>query len=435
MKSLYQQLDQLAADRWARTGVRVLLRACWIIACVWCIALGGHLVWGWPLHGGALAVVSLGILGAALILLLRPRMTRSTVARRLDRRFHLDEQLATAVELAHARPEADSIAARLLAESSRTVGLVQKRVSHQQARPWSEVLALVALLLMLGGLGIMVAIGQPDAGLVGAGLAPLPGLEQPQDQPLPQEPTKPQNGGPQAPGDQQQASAASDPQLLAPIADALRDQGATRPAADALDRGDVAGAAQALRALADQAGQLSSESRRNLGAKLRAAADQIQARDPTLAGQLRQSANGLQRGGSVTSKALEDLASALEHSQQAPSDANQQAQTGQQGQQGQPGQQGQQGQQGGQGGTGNTSGEQRQSAPSSRLGIDGKPIELDAQGSGQRAESSDKQPSSAEVVPGTTSGNGSGGTIGTIGADPLRVPVEDRDVVQGYFTP
>lgn len=434
MQSLYQQLDQLAADRWARTGVRMLLRACWIAACMWCIALGGHLVWGWPLHGGALAVLSLGTIGAALILLLRPRMSRSTVARRLDRRFHLDEQLATAVELAHARPGADSITARLLAESSRTVGLVRKRISHQQAAPWSEVIVLVALLLMLAGLGIMVAIGRPDAGLVGAGLAPLPGLEQPQDQQPPQEPAKPQTGGPQSPtGQQQNQAASSDPQLLAPIADALRDQGATRPAADALDRGDVAGAAQALRELADQAGQLSSESRRNLGAKLRAAADQIQGRNPSLADQLRQSAVGLQRGGSASSKALEDLASALEQNQQAPSDANQQAQ-GKQGQSGQ-GQQGQQGQGGGQGGTGLASGEQRQSAPSSRLGVDGKPIELDAQGSGQRAESSGAQPSSAEVVPGTTSGNGSSGTIGAIGADPLRVPVEDRDVIQGYFTP
>src|SRR3712207_3400565 len=99
-QNLYQQLDQLATDRWARRGVRTLLRAAWLAACVWCIGLGGHLLWGWPLRYDMLAILSLGLIGSGVILLLRPKLSPRDAARRLDRRFHLDEQLATAVEVA-----------------------------------------------------------------------------------------------------------------------------------------------------------------------------------------------------------------------------------------------------------------------------------------------------------------------------------------------
>jgi hypothetical protein len=37
-------------------------------------------------------------------------------------------------------------------------------------------------------------------------------------------------------------------------------------------------------------------------------------------------------------------------------------------------------------------------------------------------------------VPGRTSGGGTNAE-GSIGADPLRVPVDERNVVQEYFTP
>ncbi|MFN8477274.1 MAG: hypothetical protein U0074_05510 [Kouleothrix sp.] len=43
-------------------------------------------------------------MGIGVALLLRPRLKPSQAARRLDQRFHLDEQLATAAEVAARNP-------------------------------------------------------------------------------------------------------------------------------------------------------------------------------------------------------------------------------------------------------------------------------------------------------------------------------------------
>ena len=60
---LIQHLNQLATDRWARQGVRTLLRAAWLGASIWCIGLGGHLLWGWSLRPGLLEALALGMVG------------------------------------------------------------------------------------------------------------------------------------------------------------------------------------------------------------------------------------------------------------------------------------------------------------------------------------------------------------------------------------
>ena len=295
---LLQKLDHLSTDRWARRGVRMLLRAAWLSVCIWCIALGGHMLWGWPLRTNVLGAVALAILGGAVVLLLRPRLASRAAARRLDRRFHLDEQLATAVEVAATTPPPGSIAARLVMESSHTAELLQRRITRRQRPPWQDILTLVALSLVAIGLWVISGVGFPD--LSGSPL-PLPPLMSAQDpaQQLPQEPQAPgqagqatpgENGQPGQNGGEAQASAAGDPQAIQALADALRDQGATRPAAEALDRGDLAGAAQQLRELADQAGQLSQSSRDELANSLEDAAQQIEGSDPQLADQINQSA-------------------------------------------------------------------------------------------------------------------------------------------------
>ncbi|GAB4214821.1 MAG: hypothetical protein OHK0022_53940 [Roseiflexaceae bacterium] len=449
---LVKQLDQLALERWARQGLRTVLRALWLGVCVWCIGLGGHLVWGWPLRYDLLAAAALGLLGIAVLSLLRRRMAPREVARRLDRRFHLDEQLATALELPPAQPSG-SIGERLLAESSRTVAVVQRRIGRQQQQPWSEVLALLALTLVLIGLLVLTGIGRPGPGV--AEVPPLPVLLQPEpgdtasdpEQPPPPQPNAQQPGG-QQPGQQ---PAAGDPSAVGALADALRGQGATRPAAEALDRGDLAQAAQELRELADQADQLSQSAREDLADRLRDAANQLQNRNPDLAEQLRDSADNLERGGAQARDALDDLARAIEGlgNSQPAADNSQQGEQGQQGQQGQDGQQGQQGQQQnqpeqqGQGGSqpGSASnspgGEQRQSSPPNRLGVEGQPLPLEAEGEGQQAERQSNRPATSVGSPsrsqresGTPDGSACSGC-----ADPLRVPVDERDVVQDYFSP
>lgn len=482
---LYQQLEQLATDRWARQGIRTLLRAAWLSACVWCIGLGGHLVWGWPLRYDLLGALALAIIGIGVVSLLRPKMSVREVARRLDRRFQLNEQLATAIEVIQTQPPPTMLSGRLMVEAGQTTVSLQRRISRRQKPPWSEVIALLALGFVVLGLLFLAGIGRINQELIGAGLPPLPPLAQPQspDQPAEEPFTPPQGqqpGGqqPGAPDSAQQGQpGATDPQSMSAIADALRDQSATRPAADALDQGDTAGAAQQLRELADQAGQLSQQARSDLANELEGAADQLQQSNPELADQLRESASGLEQGGQEASEALDDLASAVEGlgqqgqqgqsgqgdqqgQQGQPGQGDQQGQVGQQGQPGQQGQLGQGDQQGqgqsgqgdqqsqsgqenpnGQGGAGNgagngVGGEQRQAAQSGRLGVEGQPVELDAQGAGQNTNNPSEQ---TTVTEGTSSGFTQGGESSDqtvrIGADPLRVPLDERDVVQEYFAP
>jgi hypothetical protein len=453
----------------------MLLRAAWLSVCIWCVALGGHMLWGWPLRTNIIGAAALAIIGGAVLLLLRPRLASRAAAHRLDQRFHLDEQLATAVEVAASNPPPGSIAARLVMESSHTAELLHRRIVRRQRPPWHDILTLLALSLVAIGLWVISGVGFPD--LSGSPL-PLPPLASAQDpaQQLPQEPQapgQPDQDGQAAPGEggqpgqnggEAQAASAGDPQTIQALADALRDQGATRPAAESLDQGDLAGAAQELRELADQAGQLSESARDDLANALEDAAQQIQGNDPQLADQLEQSADGLRQGGQDAAKALDDLARAIEQLRTAPPDQagqNGQPAPGQPGQEGQSGQGGEQGQSGeqsqsqgdgqseaqgqgqGQGeGTGagsGSGGEQRQAQPSSRLGVEGQPVPLESAGEGQvPAQASDERPTGPARPGGSggfTQGGASSGERVQVGADPLRVPIDERDVVQDYFQP
>ncbi len=465
---LFHTLNQLATDRWARRGVRVLLRAAWLSVCIWCIGLGATMVWGWPLRINILGAAALAVIGGGVALLLRPRLRAPQAARRLDQRFHLDEQLATATEVAATNPPPGSVAARLLAEAEQTAALLQRRIARRQRPPWNDMLTLGLLVVVALGLWIMSGVGLPQFNTTPL---PLPPLAQPQDpaQQLPEEPQQPDPNQPGAgaqPGGSEpapnQAGGAADPQTLEALADALRDQGATRPAAEALDRGDVRGAASQLRELADQASQLSEATRNTLADNLRAAADDIRSRNPGLAEQLEQSADNLERGGQRAAEALDDLAQAIEDLPTTPPPAGGEQGEGEQGQNGQgspngqgaqegpgAGQNGNQGEQPapdgsgsspGQGGGGagdGPAGEQRPADTSDRLGVEGQPVPLDSAGQGDipAEPSGPLQPGQGQQRPGFTQGGNSSNQRVDVGADPLRVPLDERDVVQEYFQP
>src|SRR5262245_19900027 len=159
---LFHNLNHLATDRWARRGIRMLLRAAWLGVSIWCVGLGGHLLWGWALRTNILGALGLAVLGIAIALLLRPRLKPYEAARRLDRRFHLDEQLATAVEVAATNPPPGTIAARLIADSSHTTELLRRRIAKRQSLPWHDLLTLAMLGLVALGLSIIVGIGAPN---------------------------------------------------------------------------------------------------------------------------------------------------------------------------------------------------------------------------------------------------------------------------------
>lgn len=399
------------------------------------------MLWGWPLHTSLLEAFALAAIGIGVALLLRPRLKPIQAARRLDQRFHLDEQLATAAEVAARDPAPGSIGARLVAEATQTAALLQRRIARREHPPWNDLLTLGLLVIVALGLWIMSGVSLPE---INALPLPLPALSEPQDpaQQLPAEPIAAQSGA-TAPGSTQPG--VSDPQVLQALADALRDQGATRPAAAALDRGDTAGAARELRQLADQASQLSEATRNALADHLRQAADTIGPRNPELASQLEQSAAGLERGAQSAAQALDDLARAIETVPTAPAAASQpngtQESSGEDpnGPATPPQEQSSNAPEPGGGDASNgTSGAQRPANTSDRLGVEGQPVPLESAGTGEvPADSSGAlPPRQGEQRPGFNPGgsNGSNQPV-DVGNDPLRVPMDERDVVQEYFQP
>lgn len=423
---LYDQLDRLAIDRWARTAVRIMLRVAWLSLSIWCLGYAAVLLWGWAPRRELLSTLALGLLlSGALLLLFRRRLSPMQVARGLDRRFRLNEQLSTALEVASNGRQPDGIAARLVTDSTRTAVLLRRRIEARARPPWVEVIALLALALMLLGFTILSDIDRNQSALLPL---PLPGLLPPESaaEPPPNEQRaeEQQQPQPQAAAPQQsQAGAQQGGQSAAErLADALRDQAPTRSAAEALDQGNTAGAAAELRELADQAGDLSQRSREDLAEQLRDAASDLGAANPGLAQQLERSAQGLEQGGEAASQALDELARTVENL----------------GGQGQGQAQGQQGQQnpGGSQGSGDGGQGGGQSAPSERLGVDGVPIELGGEGEGENITGNADSTGTRVMPQGREQGQPrQSPDVVQTGDDPLSIPADLRDVVQGYFSP
>ncbi len=505
--SLFLQLHRMASERWIDRMLRRVLRCSWLALCAWCAGIGLSLVLGQAPDLALTGTLSLLILLAGLVMLLfERRMSAHMVARRLDRRFRLQEQLATALEIASTRPEHESIAAHLLDQSANTLRHVRRRLNQKRQVPWSDLVTLLAVLLVAIGLFLIAGIGHP---MLAAEPQPLPTLLGSAGDPLADEPLDPTNrtqissgagdtsaapgadptengaglpgqgtdeqqagngqdanqqanGGQPGTQGQQNTSSQGQPQVSDPtaqrnideIANALRDQGVTRPAADALDRGDLRSASQELRALADQASALSDSTRRDLANDLRRAASQIQQNNPALAQQLRDSARGIERGNDQAALGLDQLAQAIEsmagqqpgESQQGQGQgegqgSGQEALDGQQPGQGQqiPGQggQGEGNQTGSGGGAGNMgAGEQRPIDNSSRIGADGQPLPIEVQGPGSTSGPPPDQATAGGIIAvGGVAGGNASSSAGGSGPDPLRVPLDERDVVQDYFTP
>lgn len=431
---IHKRLDRLAQDRWTRRAIRILLRSAWVGLSLIVIGLGLRMLTNWQIGiMNLIAVAMLCIAGGAVLLLRRP-LSPEAAARRLDRRFGLDNQLATALEIS-ARSDThppEGVAAYLLEHANQTTVQVQRYVRAKQRPPWMEVLTLVAVLLLALGMVVVSDLGS-TANLPNP--EGLPDLAAAPNTPPPDAPQQATDNSMLA-GDAGAANAtgqlsAEQQQQAQAIADALRDQSATRPAAEQLDQGNTAGAAQSLRELADQANQLGDETRNDLSNQLREAADQIAPTNSQLAEQVRASADALQQGADTAADGLEQLADAVEQlgnqgnpqsiaNSPPPDQADPNA-----------------GQQGGGTAAGNNPVEQREREQShERLNVDGVPLELASNGTGSAAEGEpDQIAGGVGNFSRSTAGGNADSSVVQIGDDPLYIPPELRDVVQKYFAP
>lgn len=445
--ALERQLERLASQRWSRRGVRTLIQAACLGVSCWVIGLGGHLAFGWNLDYTILKALFLGIVAFGAVMLLRPRIPAQAVAERIDQRFGLNEQVATALEVSQ-RGEAEGVAAHLLMKASHNTAQVQRFTLQRYRFPWVETGTLVALLLLTGGMLLLVSIQLPDS-LYGSA-EPLPPLAQPDDPPeeFPMEPFEPPPGSgsqmtaTESEGGMIEAVLNSNQPTLSAIADALRDLSVTRSVAEAIDQGDIARAAQNLREVADQADRLSSETRRDLSNALQDAANEIGPSDPDTSTKLRDSSHEMQQDSEGAADALDNLASTLEelgglmqqsanNQQTPPSQTPQEEQT-----------QDWQNNATGSSNAGNDvppDDQRERSRPHERLGVEGVPFELEGGDDGNTPTSSDDEIDAALDDSGAgrfeTGASSTDNNIVEAEEDPLRIPADLRDVVQEYFSP
>jgi hypothetical protein len=433
------RLHAIARTLRARRRLRLGVRAIWLALAVWCLGVIARLL-GLPIAPNLLLGASglTLLIAAAYAWFSQPSLTQ--LAHGLDDRYQLGQQLGTALEVTD-RAEVNPLEDRLIQETDTLLVRIRRYFDSQPVVPWREIETFAALGLLAVGLWFATGPQLPDS-LSPIALPTLPTpvaptetaqQSQPTEQPVREEPPPPELSP--------EAQAAADA-----IADALRDNGATRSAADALDQGDTPGAARELRELADQAEQLSDQARRDLAEGLRDAAEQLGDSQPGLSSELEQQADALERGGAETAEALEDLARTVEQLGQD----GQQAAEGEQGESGQSEQQGQgeqpgdqQGQaSGGSSGAGNGLGGEQRGAQSGASEAQGESLPLPPSENTDGPTISATGPKGPNVqleAGGTGSAQSNGGNSADQPlageADPLAIPSEYRDVVEDYFSP
>jgi hypothetical protein len=426
------------ALRWRRR-VRLTVRAVWLALAAWCVGLGA-IVAGVPVPlpvPVAVAVLTFAC-GVAYAWWSQPSLAQLTHG--LDRFFDQHDQTVTALEIARRGP-ANAIEARVIHDATNWLAELRRYVAGLPLVPWREAETLLAVALV--SLALTVAIGpRTPTAQSPLGLPALPPPAAPTAVAAPQASDLPVNG---------QSGTMGDPAAQA-VVDALGDvlapNGATRPAADALRRGDLEAAASELRELADGADQLGDEARNEVADQLRKAADQLRAAQPELADRLEQQASGLAQGGQAAAQALEDLARTVEGlgqaqvAQASPGAQPGDAQDGAGGGDAQQSDGGSQAQEGSGGGAGSVPGSETRSTPPSAAQAQGSdlPLPSSATSGGATTDARGSKGPSIEIEAGGTGGTDSAGgnTSGEAiqsEADPLAIPPEYRDVVENYFTP
>ncbi|RRR69104.1 MAG: hypothetical protein EI684_16565 [Candidatus Viridilinea halotolerans] len=422
--TLHRQLKQLASDRWAQRGVRLLLRATMLALLLLAGAAALQLFSAYTPNWALVNAAALACVGVGAGLVLRRPASPPEVARDLDRRFQLHEQLGTALELA---TPTEGVAVHLHEQSRTTMQRLHAQVAVQQVTPWREITTTLVLLLLV--LGLLFISGRTSQAQVPPEALRPPEADTvpPSDPPIPDvpPPPPPAEGMPDPGASQLVLTDPTDLAVAAALAEALREQSVTRPAAEALERGQAGDAAQQLRDLADQAAGLTPQTRDDLAQALRDAASQIEPLDNALANQVRGAAEQLNTTGYDPADAFTDLAQAIEQWAQERSQSQEQPAA--------PADSS-----GGAGaGSAPIPGEQREHVRE-RLGVEGVPLELESSGPG--SVPTDGNPLGAPQ----DSAGGSGGSFtrgsqsgeaGTMRGDPLRIPLDLRDVVQDYFSP
>jgi hypothetical protein len=450
--------------------VHWLIRAAWLALLAPALFMAGYLWLGWQVHWSYWLYPMVGIMLVSMLWAVRP-ISLKKIAYRLDDRLGFRTQLITAYEVSQADNDVDNLVVhRLLHEGVNVVVNIRREVRIFNRTFWLEMQALIGVLVLLGAMLLLDALNPrlPNATLVEL---PPPLPEPAADEVIPPNPQL--FPPPFAPEMQVQAlSGEAVQEALEALADALRDLAVTRAAAEAIDRGDLAEAAESLRGLADQLGELSEEARAELGDALGEAAAEVGDEAPGLsqplqAGSQALGADDLGQAG----QSLADLAEALEALQESPQETAQapqeppqpgeeaqaQAESGNdpaaetgQPQAGEPEspsagsesaeEAAEPAEQPAEGGEGDGTGEgEEQPTEAERLALEGQPLELESDS--EPLEEQVLQPAELDAAAGdrltedSPFARGSANASTDLGPDPLSYPWDKREIIRRYFTP
>ena len=428
---------------WYWRLLRLFLRSFWVS-----VAVG---VGGWQLsqaNGWPISLVVWGAVSYALFMVLFPSsllwpIPIPLLARRLDVAFKLRDRLSTANEISERAP-GNYLEQRLLTSANTLLRTVRGHLSRQNHMPWTDLaLSVVALALLFGIYlnattldappPLTAAAAQPPnlPALTAEEPAPLPGLA-PEDQPEPppgSEDSQQNTAGKTPSADEAQAA-------MDALTEALGEQAITQSAAADLAQGNAEGAADRLRQLADQAGELDPEARQGLADSLQDAADQLADTAPDVSQALQDAAQGIApsegdpaESAAEAAAALEDLANLIEGLDQArtsgTSGTSEPAGSG--------------GSAAGDAEGNSVDRESQSGGTTQRLQTDGQPVELPADQLTEDQTGVLQPPehtgSATDTVNTPFTQTGASGTSSNQPADPLSFPWRLRRVIQRYFSP
>jgi hypothetical protein len=308
--SFIRALYRLRQTFWWRRIIHGSVRAICLALLLPIGVMVGYLGWGrqisWPYWVYPMLLIGAAVMGWAI----RP-ISLKIIVHRLDSKLGLRTRLITAFEVSQADNNADNpVIPRLLQESVALIIELRAQVHIFNRHLWLEIQTLTGVIAILSALILLDALS-PRLPNVPPDPLPTPLPEPPVAEVIPPPPQL--APPPFAPDTQIQQTPTFIPQALEALADALRDQSATRNTSAAIDQGDLPAAAESLRRLADQLPELSEEARQAVGQAMQQAAGNIGEGVPGLTDPLKQGAAALTEGNqSQAGQALDKLAAALE---------------------------------------------------------------------------------------------------------------------------
>lgn len=314
-------IDRIATRVWIQRAMAIVVRGVWLTVLLGCLWLIVDLIGGPALDVRVLVTIGVALFFCSLVVAVLSRPTRAQVARMLDRSFRLQERVATAlgnigVDVPANGEQADVIYLQV-ADAANALTAAQEQAAFRLRPPVRELVMAIALALAFSALAFARGTGG-DIPPVVSNVVPafVPAAERFVQ---PEEPAQAPDAQDVPTVEEVQAmmqASITNQEDLARLADALADHALTSDAATLIDQGQYAEAAEELRNVSSQAGQLSEGARTELASDLSQAAGEMSGGNKTLSETTQEAADALEQGGEPAQEGIRDLANAVEQSGQ-----------------------------------------------------------------------------------------------------------------------